>query len=214
MKFVLFVEGHTERKAVPAFLKRWLDPRLDQSVGIKAVRFEGWAELVDDVATKAHLYLDDPSNDDIIAVMSLLDLYGPTIYPGHAKSATDRERWGKEHIEGKVNHERFRHSFAVHETEAWLLSQPDIFPPSVRRGFPNRSPEEVNFDEPPAYLLDRLYKQATRKKYKKVVYGGQLFKKLDPSVAYAKCPKLKALLDEMLTLAKAAGLGPTPEQSE
>lgn len=208
MRFILFVEGHTEHKAVPAFLKKWLDPQLGQPVGIKAVRFEGWAELVDDVARKAHLYLDDPSNDDIIAVVSLLDLYGPEFYPGHAVSAAERESWGKKHIEDKVNHAKFRHFFAVHETEAWLLSQPNAFPAEIRRGLPDRPPEEVNFDTPPARLLGRLYKQATRKNYKKVVYGGQLFKKLDPGVAYAKCPTLKALLDEMLALAQAAGLGP------
>ncbi len=40
MNFALFVEGHTER-AIPAFLKRWLDPRLSQPVGIKPVRFKG-----------------------------------------------------------------------------------------------------------------------------------------------------------------------------
>jgi hypothetical protein len=28
MKFVLFVEGHTEKKAVPRFLKKWLDPQV------------------------------------------------------------------------------------------------------------------------------------------------------------------------------------------
>jgi len=65
----------------------------------------------------------------------------------------------------------------------------------------------VNFDEPPGCLLNRLYEQATRKKYKKVVYGGQLFKKLDPAIAYERCPELKALLDEMLSLAKEAGMG-------
>ena len=38
MKFVLFVEGHTER-AIPEFLKRWLDPQLSQRAGIQTVRF-------------------------------------------------------------------------------------------------------------------------------------------------------------------------------
>lgn len=28
MMFVLFVEGHTEDKALPRFLKKWLDPQL------------------------------------------------------------------------------------------------------------------------------------------------------------------------------------------
>ncbi len=46
MKFILFVEGYTEDKVLPQFLKKWLDPRLTQPVGIKTVRFEGWQELV------------------------------------------------------------------------------------------------------------------------------------------------------------------------
>lgn len=213
MKFVLFVEGHTERKAIPSFLKRWLDPRLDRPVGIKSVRFEGWAELVDDVEKRAQVYLDDQDGSDVIAVVSLLDLYGPTIYPRHAESAADRERWGREHIQGKVNRESFRHFFAIHETEAWLLSQPNIFPAAVREVLPTKTaaPEQVNFDEPPAHLLNRLYKQTTRRGYKKVVYGGQLFEKLDPNIAYDKCPTLRSLLDEMLALARTAGLGSTLE---
>jgi hypothetical protein len=44
MKFKLFVEGYTEQKAIPAFLKRWLDAHLEKRVGIQAVRFEGWQE--------------------------------------------------------------------------------------------------------------------------------------------------------------------------
>jgi len=208
MKFVLFVEGYTEQRAAPSFLKRWLDPRLGQPVAIKPVRFDGWAELVEDVEKKAHLYLEGPTRGDVIAVVSLLDLYGPTIYPTHIQSAADRDQWGKEYIEKKVKHERFRHFFAVHETEAWLLSQPGIFPAAIRKELPKKveAPEQVNFNEPPACLLNNLYKKVTRKTYKKVVDGGQLFGKLDPDVAYDKCPRLKSLLDEMLTLAKAAGL--------
>ncbi len=208
MKFILFVEGHTEYKAVPSFLKRWLDPRLRRSVGIKSVRFDGWAELVGDVSKKAHWYLDGPGKAEVIAVISLLDLYGPTIYPADARSTADRLQWGKNHIEGKVSHERFRHFFAVHETEAWLLSDPDIFPRSIRDGMPEMvaTPEQVNFNTPPAKLLDSLYSRIQRNSYKKVVYGRQLFDKLDPNLAYQRCPALRNLLDEMLSLARTAEL--------
>lgn len=40
MKFVLFVEGHTEKQALANFLKRWLDPRLDSHIGFQVVRLE------------------------------------------------------------------------------------------------------------------------------------------------------------------------------
>ncbi|MDE8345041.1 MAG: DUF4276 family protein [Acidocella sp.] len=208
MKFIRFVEGHTEHKAVPAFLKRWLDARLREPVGIKSVRFEGWPELVADMQKKAHLYLAGANSGEVIAVISLLDLYGPTIYPRDKQTAGERCNWGKAHFEKQVGHHKFRHFFAIHKTEAWLLSEPKLFPAEIGERLPGKvsKPETVNFDQPPAVLLDNLYRQTKGRSYKKVVYGSQLFAKLNPEVAYDKCPALKALLDEMLRLAKDAGL--------
>lgn len=106
-------------------------------------------------------------------------------------------------IEDKVKEKNFFQFFAVHEVEAWLLSQPEIFPSNIRNAFPGKivQPETVNFDEPPAKLLDRLYRQYTKRTYKKVVNGKELFDKLDPAVAYEKCRRLRELLDKMLDLA-------------
>jgi len=204
MKFILFVEGHTEDKALPAFLKKWLDPRLESPVGIDTVRFDGWPELFRDTARKARMHLNGPSKDKIIAVISLLDLYGPTFYPAHLTDKDERYLWAKQEIEGIVQEENFFQFFAVHEVEAWLLSQPEIFPASVRNALPGKvvTPETVNFDEPPAKLLDKLYRQHTKRIYKKVVNGKELFGKLDPAVAYEKCPRLRELLDTMLDLAR------------
>lgn len=213
MKFILFVEGYTERKALPAFLKRWLDTRLDNPVGIQTVRFEGWAELVKDTPSRAGLYLNAPKSD-VIAVIALLDLYGLQLpYPSDKITPTDRFTWAKQHLEARVNHAKFRQFFAVHETEAWLLSQTSIFPADIRSGLTAKTaqPETVNSDEPPAKLLDRLYQSKHGRHYKKVTNGEDLFAKLDPSVAYQKCPKLKALLDEMLLLARPV-LGVTPAE--
>jgi hypothetical protein len=205
MKFILFVEGYTEDKALPQFLKKWLDPRLAKPVGIKTVRFEGWQELVKDTPLKANMHLKGPQKDDIIAVISLLDLYGPTFYPTHLTNSEERCAWAKKEIEDKVNHTKFFQFFAVHEIEAWLLSEPEIFPFDVKRAFPDtiRQPEIVNFNEPPAKLLARLYPKCIRRSYKKVVNGKELFRRLDPNIAYGKCPNLKELLDKMLELAKS-----------
>lgn len=135
-------------------------------------------------------------------------MYGLPIYPNDKKTVTERLDWATEHIEGLVGRERFHQFFAVHEIEAWLLSQPDIFPRDVQTTLPKsiKPPERINFDKPPGSLLNSLYKQATRKGYKKFVNGPALFEKLDPSVAYAKCPHLKRLLHTMLELAKNSGL--------
>lgn len=204
MKFILFVEGHTEDKVLPPFLKRWLDKKLPQPVGIKTVRFEGWAELKREVRKRTHLYFESREAADIIAVISIIDLYGPTFYPDHLTTMKERYDWAKKEIEEEVNHQRFRQFFAVHETEAWLLSQPELFPTQIHSGFQNRinEPETINFNEPPAKLLERLYRDRLRQNYKKLVHGKSLFDRLDVDIAYNKCPKLKELLDEMLRLAE------------
>ncbi len=204
MRIILFVEGHTENKALPKFFKKWLDPKIDKPVGIKTVRFDGWPELVKDAPLKAKMHLNGPAKNDIVAVISLLDLYGPTFYPDQLTECKDRYDWAKKYLEKKVNHPKFFQFFAVHEIEAWLLSQPDIFPIKVKKAFPNKIqyPETVNFNEPPAKLLESIYRLHTSRSYKKVVNGKELFGKLDPDVAYQKCPKLKELLDKLLELAK------------
>lgn len=208
MKFILFCEGETEKKALPAFFKRWLDARLQQPVGIMPVNFKGWQQMVKDAPTKTLWHLNGTDKEKIIAVIAVLDLYGPTFYPAHLKTAAERYQWGKEYLEQAVAHSKFKQFFAVHETEAWLLSDPSLFPNDIKNALPGKikHPEEVNFDEPPAKLLDRLYQTKTKRSYKKTTHSIGLLNKLDPNVAYAKCPKLKELLDEMLSLAKVAGL--------
>jgi len=85
---------------------------------------------------------------------------------------------------------------------------PDLFPKEVRQVFPSKiqRPETVNFEEPPAKLLERLYWEKLGKKYKKVTDGSHLFGRLSPEEVYAKCPCFKDMLDEMLILAKKEGL--------
>ncbi len=202
MKFLLFVEGYTERDAVPSFLKRWLDPKLPKPVGIQCVRFEGWSDMVKNAPTKAKLYL---SEDNVIAVIALLDLYGPTFYPDDKNTSDERYKWAKSHLEEKVGQDKFFQFFAVHEVEAWLLSDPSIFPDSVSKQVEklSKSPECVNSTNPPAKRLNDVYTRQTKRRYKKVVYGKDLFAKLDPRVAYRKCPHLKELMDAMLKLAKS-----------
>lgn len=206
MKFVLFVEGHTERKALPEFLKRWLDARLPQRVGIKVVRFEGWRDYREEIAKKVELNLGGKVGADVIAGIGLLDLYGPTIYPPDKTAATERYEWAKDWFERKVNHPRFRQHFAVHETEAWLLAEPRILPGAVEKSLPGKCarPEAVNFNEPPAKLLERLYKEKLGRPYKKLIDGANLFAELSPDTAQAKCPYLGRLLQDMLSLAQAS----------
>ncbi|HHV16455.1 MAG TPA: DUF4276 family protein [Gelria sp.] len=201
MRFVLFVEGETESKVLPAFFKRWLDPRLPTPVGIKTVKFQGWSHLCQGVKTKANTYLNGPDKDEVIAVISLLDLYGPDCFPPHLRTVEERVSWGTKKLEDMVGHSRFRHYFAVHELEAWLLSDPQIFPKPVSKVIPSREPELINMQQPPKALLRNLYRIKTKSTYKEIIHGTDLFDRLDPNLAYQRCPHLRWMLDDMLDLA-------------
>src|SRR5438045_2924469 len=126
MKLVVLVEGDTEKQTAADFMKRWLDPQLKQSVGIQVVRFEGYSKLTQKLVDRAKSHLNGPRNQEIIAVITLLDLYGPE-FPGYVTTFKERYDWGVAHFQNAVHEPRFRMFFAVHEFEAWLLSQPDIF---------------------------------------------------------------------------------------
>lgn len=201
MNFALFVEGKTER-AIPAFLKRWLDPRLSRPVGVAPVNLQGSGGYLKNFAQRARRDLD---SGKLTAVIGLLDLYGaPLSFPPN--STTDAKyTWAKAELEQRVGHPRFRQHFAVHETEAWLLSDAEIFPAAIRARLENSAnqPESVNFQQPPAKLFQQAYR-AVGREYKKVVDGSALFGRLDPNRAYERCPHLRMLLDDMLSLAKAA----------
>lgn len=207
MKFVLLAEGDTEKQAIGEFLKRCLDRQLTRPVGIKVVNFHGKGNLVSKIASRAQDHLDGPDAGEIVAVIGMLDLYGLDVYPAQATTASERYIWAVQEFEGRVDRPKFRMFFAVHEVEAWILAQPDVLPREVRAALPATTahPEKVNFDEPPAKLLNRLYLSKMRKCYKKTTYGRHLFGKLAPEIAVEKCPYLKSMLGEMLRLALEAG---------
>jgi hypothetical protein len=205
MKFIIFVEGETE-KCLREFFNRWLGKQSSRSVRIQIVKFNGWSDFGKKIAKKAEMYFNSREKTEIIGIIGLLDLYGPTFYPDGVTSKRDRINWGTKHFENEVNNTKFRIFFAVHELEAWLLSQPENLPTSVQKALPNREPEDVNFNEPPSKLLKRLYRIKENVFYQKTTHSVDLFKKLDSAIASDKCPLLAQMLDEMLSLAKNAGL--------
>lgn len=202
MKFVMLVEGATEKRAIAGFLKRWLDPLLRQRVGVQAINCLGNTRLI----RKAQDFLESPESREIIAVIGLLDLYGLDIYRSHLTSVKERHDWAVSHLESQVDRAKFRMYFAVHEFEAWILGEPEKLPRTVRDALPGTAkfPEKVDFDQPPAKLLNRLYLERLRQRYRKPIDGKLLFEKLDPKVVVEKCPYLKTMLSDMLSLAKDA----------
>jgi Domain of unknown function (DUF4276) len=193
---LLYVEGQTEEEALPGFFQRWLADN-GQNVRIKPVNFKGAGRYLHDFAKRAKLDLTSGSASGIIG---LLDLYGSSLsYP--QKAVAEKYRWAKAKLEAEVGDTRFRQHFTVHETEAWLLSGKDVFPQQINVRLPKTPPEGINFQNPPSKRLERLYPSHVNRKYAKVRDGVDLFDKLDPNAAYARCPHLKLLLDDILALA-------------
>lgn len=208
MRFVFLVEGKTEKESLKAFFHRWLEDNGCSGIGIDIFSHRNASRLFAEAPTRAADLLNGPYGNDIIAVFSLMDLYGAGIYPDDMQTVEERYEWGKREMEGRFPSSKYKHFFAVHETEAWLLSQPNHFPAGVKEGLRKhaKAPEKVNFDQPPAQRIGEQYIKHVGRGYGKVRDGSRILKdkKFDPSIAAGVCPYLKQLLDEMLRFAKEA----------
>lgn len=196
MKLIVLVEGETERDAFSPFLRKWLNTRLQRPISVKVRRFKG-TQYLSKFAASAKLILQE---DATTIVLGLIDRYEwkLPVPPGEVNP----HEWGRRHLETKVANTRFRQHVAYHQTEAWLLSDPSIFPEAVRNKLPAKAPEEINLNEPPGKLLHRLYRDHERREYSKRIDGTELFNALSPEIAYRTCPKLRAMLDDILSLAR------------
>ena len=171
-------------------------------VGVDVVKFKGSGDYRLSFAERATVLA---GSGRFAAIFGLLDLYQSGLdYPPHL-SLDAKYVWAKQQLEESAGVIGFRQHFAVHETEAWLLSDSTVLPDRVRRKLPASvaTPERVDFREPPARVLQQAFWDALGKKYKKIEDGVDLFRRLDPEKAYERCPHLKLLLDDMLELAKS-----------
>lgn len=135
-RIALFVEGDTER-ALPLFFHRWLDPQLPVTgkVGIRAVKFKGIANYLDDVATKTELYITQRKANFVVGVVDLYGLPSARINLSGYSTLKDKVIAARQYIRGLLPAQLrpyFRQHFAVHETEAWLLAYPLEWPPKIR----------------------------------------------------------------------------------
>jgi hypothetical protein len=203
MKFVLLVEGETEARVLPDFFSRWLTPQLSKKVGFQADNFGGSGHFQRGYVQKANKYLSSPAANEIIAVIGIVDLFGLE-FPASCGSLRERYDWASKTFEERVRHSKFRMFFAVHETEAWILGVPAVLPKEVRDALPKtaKDPESVNFNEPPAKLLNRLYQDKLNRRYKKIVDGANLFRALDPREVEEKCRHLRKMLHALLAMAR------------
>ncbi len=207
-QIALFVEGDTERgearrRTLPTFFHNWLDPQLLplSKVGIRAVKFQGVSNYLDDLPRKLELYLTERRANFVVG---LVDLYGlpPTrIDVSHCTTIQEKVAKARRAIRALVPREfqgLFHQHFAVHEVEAWLLAYPERWPSDVRDQIARRRPEEVNFNEPPAKFLRRILGG----QYRKTVCARNIFPIVAAQTAIDRCPFLKLLAEDLLEIAK------------
>ncbi|MBW2618407.1 MAG: DUF4276 family protein [Deltaproteobacteria bacterium] len=196
----MFVEGHTE-KYLPEFFRRWIDPKTERRIRIITRRFNGVSDYLDDFSRVAEYRLRE---EKVAFIFGLLDLYGLPDEYALGDNVAKRVANARSKIEGRLPdgiRGSFKQHFAVHETEAWLLSDPSIFGEVTIPDSWSRKPESINMDKPPAKQLKELF--AKKKNiYKKTTHARILFPKLDPEQAASKCPHLKAFLDDLLKQAR------------
>lgn len=198
-RIILLVEGPSERASLPGFFSRWLRRRISAAPAVEATPFNGSGDYRKHFAQRASRAI---GSGQCLGVLGLLDLYGSGLdYPAEA-TVPDKCRWARRHLEEAVPSPRFRQHFAVHEMEAWLLSDPGIFPPAIRGQLPSAEPEDVDFEDHPSALLGRTYWRILGRRYSKTVDGATLFRALDPELAASRCPHLRMLLEDLLHLAR------------
>jgi hypothetical protein len=215
LRFVLLVEGPSEKLALPQFFKRWLDERFLVPIDIKAIVRTGAANVCEEAPKDVPKLLNALNAPELVGIISICDLASELPFLNPSKSKTERIEIATKFMLDKVDHDKYRHFFIVHELEAWLLSNPTIFGKELGSEVSKKikkNPEEINDKKPPAKLLDEVFFAKTGRNYedRKPETCANAFRKLDVEKAYAACPSLAAILDEMLSMALAAGLEPKP----
>ncbi len=197
-KIILFVEGQTERQILSSFIKR----TLDTNIKISIINFKGSGNFIKEIKRKVWLQIQSPQKDDIIFTFGLLDWHGfKDKLPNNVKNMIEGPEAGSQYIENLVHQDKFKMFFAVYELEAWLLSEPDIFPNKIINELKNRisskRPEEINFNEPPSKLINQLYIKHLNSNFKKVVNGKLLFEELDKNKVLEQCPYFANMISDI-----------------
>jgi hypothetical protein len=194
MTVFLVVEGQTEEAFVP-ILRDFVHTRTPpgQRLRIKTHRYEG---RIPQRRLKADVERLLNEGD---AVVALTDVYTGT---GEFTDAEDAKRQMREWV---GSNPKFYPHAAQYEFEAWLLP----FWEKIRRlsgsnrVAPRQNPENVNHEHPPSHYIKEAFRTGGDRRYVKPRDARRILDGQDLSVAAARCPELKALLNTLLTLAGA-----------
>jgi hypothetical protein len=208
VRVVVYCEGDTEELILKPLLAPYRERLAGCGYGLDVHIFNGAPELKRKIgaATRAAL------QHGVERVFGLIDLYGaPIVWPRNVLQSDDplaaRCEYAREQMRSWVPsdiRDRFHPHLAVHELEAWLLADSQALSDEMgRKVGPWPRPEEVDFDKPPAALLNELFHtRPNKKRYDKKVDGRMLFGKVNVDTVYQMCPNFRAFVDDLLALCK------------
>ncbi len=175
-RFVFIVEGKTEKESLRAFLANCLSWRGVAGVGIKILGKDSASKVFHEGPKLAGELLNAKDGESILAVYTLLDIFNAGIFPETGMSIEDRVAWGRDSMQQRFLHPRYRHYFAVHELEAWLLADTANLPAKMRADLRQHQahPEQVNDKTSPSNLISASHLRQFNRKYSKPVHGRPL----------------------------------------
>jgi hypothetical protein len=194
VRIAILVEGATEIAFVPA-LRDFLSSRLTQMPKLDILPCNERIPTNEKLNRLVSNLLSAPSPAD--AVIALTDVYtGQHDFHGAEDAKSKMREW--------VGDEpRFHPHVAAHDFEAWLLPFWDDIKKLAgsNRAPPGATPESINHDKPPAYILAEIFRTGTKgKKYIKTRDAARILRGKDISISAQACPELRAFLNTILKL--------------
>jgi hypothetical protein len=203
IKISILVEGATEQAFFPK-LREFLKSRLPANTMPKLDPCPKYGRLpTGDKLKRDVMNLLSIGKQPSDAVIALSDVYTGTGEFADAFAAKTKMR------EWVGDEPRFYPHVANHDFEAWLLPfWKDIQKlAGSNRSCPNVHPEQINHGNPPAHLLNEIFRSGSKgKRYIKPINAARILRDNDLLVAANACPELKEFLNTILFLCGAAKL--------
>ncbi len=200
VNIVILIEGQTEVQFIEQHVKHFLENRIRGHMPrIRTVKCGGPLPKQYELKKAVERLLSNQKKP-VDAVVALTDVYtGITPHPFQ-----DGEDARRKMNEWTGNNPNFHPHAAQYEIEAWLIPYRDRIqkisgcqdPP------PGRSPEEIDHDNPPSHLLERVFKKGGSQ-YKKTLHPVRILDNQDLMKSVKECPHLKNFLNTLLTLSSA-----------
>ena len=193
MKIAILVEGATEM-AFREKLREFLQSRLQKMPKLRFIPQDGGIPKEGKLKKIVENLLN---NDGYNAVIALTDVY--TGKPDF-KDANDAKEKMMIWVDNNPN---FYLHTALHDFEAWLLPYWTTIQKLAKhnRSAPSDSPETVNHQKPPSFVIKEIFRTGKcRKDYDKVIDGVAILKNNDLMIAIKACPELKAFVYRIISL--------------